>query len=336
MKLNDIYKKIDDLNEAASMNISLTGDSPQEVGELFKVLGDKDLNPEPMPSLGMRGDIEKSMDIMKKMDGPKDGPMPMKMPSDMPTKLTMQDENVGEDADVEVSDEMKGQINQWIEKYSKYEGGNGDTLPEGYVTWALDSGIATDFYEQNEVEAFNKVKGYNADSNDSEWSDEDHDDFADNKSGASPITSTCLKMLNKITGDGSIEDNAHIIDAVMNGKRNEDYANSPDEQHQDTKYMTKDLAGGLNKEKKSYPKVAGGDNPMALENKIREELKAKFAEKFGEAKEDSFDEAGCKKEMKRLDASGCSKNEMLKKVDSKFGCGKEKFEKLYASSCGGH
>jgi hypothetical protein len=99
--------------------------------------------------------------------------------------------------------------------------------------------------------------------------------------------------------------------------------------------MTKDLSGGLNGPKKSYPKVAGGDNPMALEDKIREELKAKFAEKFGEAK-DSFDEAGCKKEMKRLDASGCSKNEMLKKVDSKFGCGKEKFEKLYASSCGNH
>jgi hypothetical protein len=40
--------------------------------------------------------------------------------------------------------------------------------------------------------------------------------------------------------------------------------------------------------------------------------------------------------MKRLDASGCSKNEMLKKVGPKFGCGKEKFEKLYASSCGSH
>ena len=232
MKLQDIYKKIDDLNEAASMNISLTGDSPQEVGDLFKVLGDKDLNPEPMPSLGMRGDIEKSMDIMKKMDGPKDGPMPM--PSDMPKKLTMQDEPASED-----------------------------------------------------------------------------------------------------------------------------YANSPDEQHQDTKFMTKDLAGGLNKEKKSYPKVAGGDNPMALEDKIKEELKAKFAEKFGEGKLDEIlpavaggvaraagavagavmskqDEAGCKAEMKRLDASGCSKNEMLTKVKDKYGCGKEQFEKLYASSCGGH
>jgi hypothetical protein len=27
---------------------------------------------------------------------------------------------------------------------------------------------------------------------------------------------------------------------------------------------------------------------------------------------------------------------MLKKVGPKFGCGKEKFEKLYASSCGNH
>lgn len=186
MKLNDIYKKIDDLNEAASMNISLTGDSPQEVGELFKVLGDKDLNPEPMPSLGMRGDIEKSMDIMKKMDGPKDGPMPMKMPSDMPTKLTMQDEP---------SD-------------------------------------------------------------------------------------------------------------------NEDYANSPDEQHQDTKYMTKDLAGGLNKEKKSYPKVAGGDNPMALASKIKEELSTLYKEYTGEA---IVKEGGVKSMMQ----------------DVEEGMGKAEFEKKY-------
>lgn len=183
MKLQDIYKKIDDLNEAASMNISLTGDSPQEVGDLFKVLGDKDLNPEPMPSLGMRGDIEKSMDIMKKMDGPKDGPMPM--PSDMPKKLTMQDE----------------------------------------------------------------------------------------------------------PGD------------------NEDYANSPDEQHQDTKFMTKDLAGGLNKEKKSYPKVAGGDNPMALASKIKEELSTLYKEYTGEA---IVKEGGVKDMMQDVE-EGMGKAEFAKK-----------------------
>lgn len=208
MKLEDIYKKIDALNEAASMNISLTGDSPQEVGELFRILGDKDINPAPAPSLGMRGDIEKSMAAIKGLDEP------MGPPSDM------------------------------------------DDLKPGM--------------QNDSVEA-------------------------------------------------------------------EDYDNSPDEEHQDTKYMTKDLSGGLNKSKKSYPKVAGGDNPMALEDKIKEELTAKYAAMMGEAKDDKeFDEAGCKKEMKRLDASGCSKNEMLTKVKDKYGCGKEQFEKLYASSCGGH
>jgi len=133
-------------------------------------------------------------------------------------KKTADKKNESTNDEPEVSDEMRGQINQWIDKFSKYIGGNGDTLPEGYMQWALNSGIATDFYEQNEVEAFNKMKGYDADS---EWSDEDHDDFTDNKSGASPITKACLKMLNKITGDDFIEDNAHIIDVVMNGNSNE-------------------------------------------------------------------------------------------------------------------
>ena len=30
--------------------------------------------------------------------------------------------------------------------------------------------------------------------------------------------------------------------------------------------MTKDIAGGINASKKLIPKVAGGDNPMALED----------------------------------------------------------------------
>ena len=44
--------------------------------------------------------------------------------------------------------------------------------------------------------------------------------------------------------------------------------------------MQNDLAGGLNRQKKSYPKVAGGDNPMALEDEIKSELAAKLAEKL--------------------------------------------------------
>ena len=63
-----------------------------------------------------------------------------------------------------------------------------------------------------------------------------------------------------------------------------EWDNSPDEQHQDTAYMQNDLAGGLNRQKKSYPKVAGGDNPMALEDEIKAELQARLSEVMKEGK----------------------------------------------------
>lgn len=59
----------------------------------------------------------------------------------------------------------------------------------------------------------------------------------------------------------------------------EEYANEPDEEYQDTEFMTRDLSGGLNREKKSYPKASGGDNPMALEASIKEMLYRALEEK---------------------------------------------------------
>ena len=47
-----------------------------------------------------------------------------------------------------------------------------------------------------------------------------------------------------------------------------------------------------------------------------------------------FDEMGCKKEMMKLNQSGCAKHEMYQKVGEKYGCSKANFEKLYASHCG--
>ena len=150
-----------------------------------------------------------------------------------------------------------------------------------------------------------------------------------------------------------------------------EYENEPDEEY---KAIDDVINSGddLHRSKDAYAATQDGDNPMAVEDgdeattysvkgksaeaqaaladaagNIKEKLAARLKElmadgynededeAFREAK-DSFDEAGCKSEMKRLDASGCSKNEMLKKVGPKFGCGKEKFEKLYASSCGSH
>ena len=56
---------------------------------------------------------------------------------------------------------------------------------------------------------------------------------------------------------------------------NEDYANEPDEDYRPASDM---IRGGndINKSKKSYPPVAGGDNPMAIKDKIKEELSALY------------------------------------------------------------
>ena len=120
---------------------------------------------------------------------------------------------LGEDddpMDPEVSDEMGDKINAWIEKYSKYEGGYG-TMPKGYVKWALDSGIATDFIEENEDEAMEAKYG-DAYLNDP-WDLKFYNQM--------PITKACMEELEKITGNDDSDHNARIIDKVMHGDADE-------------------------------------------------------------------------------------------------------------------
>lgn len=59
------------------------------------------------------------------------------------------------------------------------------------------------------------------------------------------------------------------------GSKIEDsYDNEPDEEYQDTEYMTKDLAGGINRSKKMYKAAQPGDNAMAVENdELDEQMK---------------------------------------------------------------
>ena len=212
MKLKDIYKKIDSLNEAVNMSISMSGETADDVATLMKMVKDAGGKPEIMapmgPKMSPRDDIEKSLKVM---DLP---PMPKKMPMDMEP------------------------------------GCEDEVAKEG------------------------------------EWD------------------------------------------------------NAPDEKYQDTAYMQNDLAGGLNRQKKSYPKVAGGDNPMALEDEIKSELKSRLEammavkDEVTEAEDKDFDESGCVGEMKKLNNSGCTKEEMKKKITAEYDCDSKKFEKLYASHCG--
>ena len=54
--------------------------------------------------------------------------------------------------------------------------------------------------------------------------------------------------------------------------------NSPDEEYKDDDYMYQ--SGGMHKKKKAYPATQDGDNPMALETSIKEQLWAALNEKM--------------------------------------------------------
>jgi hypothetical protein len=59
----------------------------------------------------------------------------------------------------------------------------------------------------------------------------------------------------------------------------EEWDNSPDEEYKDHTYMTKDISGGLNREKKAYKAAQDGDNAMAVEA-LKAELSARLREKM--------------------------------------------------------
>ena len=122
-------------------------------------------------------------------------------------------------------------------------------------------------------------------------------------------------------------------DLMGDEESKEEWDNSPDEDYKDQHYMTKDLSGGINREKNQYKAANRGDNAMAMEDELRSELAKALAEKMAPADAD-FDESGCVGEMKKLYASGCAKHEMFKKVQDEYGCDKGKFEKLFAAHCG--
>jgi hypothetical protein len=87
-------------------------------------------------------------------------------------------------------------------------------------------------------------------------------------------------------------------------KEEEEFSNSPDEKYSDTEYMTKDLSGGINGQKKMYKPAAKGDNPMAVES-IKDRLWAALNEK--KAKPDFLD----------MDKDGNKKEPMKKAVGDK-------------------
>ncbi len=67
----------------------------------------------------------------------------------------------------------------------------------------------------------------------------------------------------------------------------EGYANEPDTEVKSVDYMNNQLAGGMNKPKDTFPKVAGGDNPMQKVKEggdLRAQIRAELLRRLNEAK----------------------------------------------------
>src|SRR6056300_1387242 len=69
-------------------------------------------------------------------------------------------------------------------------------------------------------------------------------------------------------------DMARMRDIIKNPEdeqKEETFANEPEEKVQDIDSLVNKHSGGLNRQKKTHPRVSPGDNPMAAEDKITEE-----------------------------------------------------------------
>ena len=117
-----------------------------------------------------------------------------------------------------------------------------------------------------------------------------------------------------------------IVKKPEDDQKEETFANSPGDREKDepktmdTDTLVNTMSGGLNRQKKTYPKVASGDNPMAYaEEKITEEelansLKAQY-ESFKKAYQTEAKKA--KPDFLDMDKDGNKKEPMKKAIKDK-------------------
>ena len=103
-------------------------------------------------------------------------------------------------------------------------------------------------------------------------------------------------------------------------KQEETFANTPDEKVQDVDTLVNVHSGGLNRQKKTYPRVSPADNPMAAEDKITEQdlansLRAQY-ESFKETYQKAA-ETKAKPDFLDMDKDGNKTEPMKKAVQDK-------------------
>ena len=114
-------------------------------------------------------------------------------------------------------------------------------------------------------------------------------------------------------------DMARMRDMIKNPEdeqKEETFANEPEEKVQDIDTLVNVNSGGLNRQKKTYPRVSPGDNPMAAEDKITEEELANSLRTQYESFKSAYQEAA-KPDFLDMDKDGNKKEPMKKAIKDK-------------------
>ena len=114
-------------------------------------------------------------------------------------------------------------------------------------------------------------------------------------------------------------DMARMRDIVKNPEdeqKEETFANEPEEKVQDIDSLVNKHSGGLNRQKKTHPRVSPGDNPMAAEDKITEEELANSLRTQYESFKTAYQEAA-KPDFLDMDKDGDKKEPMKKAIKDK-------------------
>ena len=365
-------KEVKQINEAASMSINMSGETADDVARLVQIMRDGgapdagEMKPDMMPPMGPP-DMGKMRDLVKLappidmdgMDGPPDMPSMGKMDKgDSKDKLMGMGEDTFDKVD-RITDPVELNLNdpEEIEDAKSMSAEELKDELEGDIYHLMDK--ASDDFTDNDHIADEMGDHFasmhlNADDKTLSCYSAMRDLIDADPSDVYETGKKCLKILGAQEHQDQEQGNKGpkgrpAADAYAGGMKSEaGYDNSPEEDYKDHQYMTKDLSGGLNREKKAYAKAQDGDNAMAVEcptdenmaieelqSALRDALMTKMAETEEVTEsEDDFDESGCVGEMKKLNASGCTKTEMFKKVQDGYGCDKGKFEKLFAAHCG--
>ena len=99
-------------------------------------------------------------------------------------------------------------------------------------------------------------------------------------------------------------------------KAAETFANEPEEKVQDIDSLVNKHSGGLNRQKKTHPRVSPADNPMAAEDKITEEELANSLRTQYESFKTAYQEAA-KPDFLDMDKDGDKKEPMKKAIKDK-------------------